>query len=318
MSFSSDLKEELSHVQCRRLHCQIAELSAIIAFAGQIKTSSFRNTTLRFQSENLAMIRKCFTLLKKSFNIRADVSVRRNRTNNSTYTLCVQDPAEVLRIMQALKVVGKNNRIQVHAGLVNPLVIQSDCCRRAFVRGSFLAAGSMSDPHKSNHLEIICTSLLKASQMQSILKGFSFSAKTVQRKNTYVVYLKEGDQILDFLKLIEAFQSTLELENIRILHDLANQLNRQTNCDVANSQKTVTAAIRQCEDITLIQRTIGLSQLSDSLAELALLRLEYRDIPLKELGEKLSPPVGKSGVNHRLRKIHEIANKIRENSTFPD
>lgn len=312
MSFSSNVKEELSRVPCRRTHCQIAEFAALFAFCGQLRVTSSNGMHMAIQSENLPVIRKCFTLLRKSFNISGGVAIRTIGARTKLYTVCVLNTDDVLRVMQALKILGPDRRISVHGELVNPLIIQSDCCKRAFIRGAFLSAGSMSDPHKSYHLEIVCPSLLKAAQLQSIMKNFALSAKTVQRKNNYVVYLKDGDQIVDILNIMEAHKALLELENIRILHDIANQVNRQTNCEVANSQKTITASARQQEDILLIQRTIGFGQLSDGLAQLASLRLEYPDLPLKELGERLSPPIGKSGVNHRLRKLNQIANKIRE------
>ena len=153
----------------------------------------------------------------------------------------------------------------------------------------------------------------KAQQIQKIMRCFALDAKIVSRKKSFVVYLKEGAQIVDVLNVMEAHQSLMELENIRILKDMRNTVNRKVNCETANINKTVNAAVRQVEDIQLISRTIGFESLSDGLAQIARLRLQYPDATLKELGMMLNPQVGKSGVNHRLRKLSEIADELREN-----
>ena len=152
----------------------------------------------------------------------------------------------------------------------------------------------------------------KAEQLKEIIATFSVEAKIVVRKKYYVVYIKEGSQIVELLGLMEAHVALMELENIRILKEMRNSVNRQVNCETANIRKTVNAAVKQLEDITYIREMMGLDSLPDNLKEMALLRLEYPEAPLKELGMYLDPPVGKSGVNHRLRKISEIADGLRE------
>ncbi len=196
--------------------------------------------------------------------------------------------------------------------VVRNLVIQNACCKKAFIRGAFLAAGSLSDPEKFYHFEIVCASLEKAVQLQNVILTFDIDAKIVVRKKYYVVYIKEGSQIVELLGLMEAHVALMELENIRILKEMRNSVNRQVNCETANINKTVSAAVKQLADITYIRDTVGLDYLPELLSEVAQVRLEMPDATFKELGENLSHPVGKSGVNHRLRKISAVAESLRE------
>ena len=172
----------------------------------------------------------------------------------------------------------------------------------------------MSDPEKSYHFEIVCASEARAVQLQTMMDSFGVDAKIVLRKKTYVVYLKEGSQIVDLLNVMEAPVALMEFENVRILKDMRNTVNRKVNCETANINKTVSAAVKQMDDIRYIQAVIGLDGLPDNLREMALVRLERPDATLKELGEALNPPVGKSGVNHRLRKLGILADDLRERS----
>ena len=174
----------------------------------------------------------------------------------------------------------------------------------------FLASGSVSDPNKSYHFEIVCKTQEQAEQIKEILLGFNTDAKIVERKGHYVVYLKEGENIVDALNVMEAYVSLMKFENIRILKDMRNAVNRKVNCETANISKTVNAAVKQIEDIELIRDKIGLDNLPDNLREIAMLRFVYPDVALKELGKYLQPPVGKSGVNHRFRKIAAIAEEL--------
>ena len=184
--------------------------------------------------------------------------------------------------------------------------------KRAYIRGAFLAAGSMSDPSKSYHFEIVCDEEEQAEYLKELMSGFELDGKVVQRKKNYVVYLKEGSQIVDILNVMEAHVALMELENVRIMKEMRNSVNRKVNCETANINKTVSAAVKQTEDIRYIQDTVGFEKLSEGLKDVALTRLAYPDATLKELGELLENPIGKSGVNHRLRKLSEIAEKLRD------
>ena len=190
--------------------------------------------------------------------------------------------------------------------------VQAVCCKRAYLRGAFLSSGSMSDPGKSYHFEIVCNTLEKAQYLQQLMQDFGLEARIVRRKKNIIVYLKEGDRIVDALNVMDAPVALMELENVRILKDMRNNVNRKVNCETANINKTVSAAVKQRDDIEYIRDTVGLSGLPDGLRDVALTRLAYPDASLKELGELLENPVGKSGVNHRLRKLSEMADKLRD------
>lgn len=216
-----------------------------------------------------------------------------------------------MKILQAVKLLTADRR-PIHSDtLVSQMVIQKNCCRRAFLRGAFLCAGSISDPEKFYHFEIVCTTPAKALQLQEIIQSFEIDAKIVKRKKYHVVYVKEGAQIVELLGLMGAGVSLMNLENVRILKGMRNTVNRKVNCETANINKTVNAAVKQMEDIIYIRDTVGLHRLPENLEETALLRLEYPQASLKELGTLLSIPVGKSGINHRLRKICSIAEELR-------
>ena len=313
MSFSGMVKEELFRQIGSARHCKMAELAAMLCSCGKMEYFS-GESKLKIQTENEAVARKCFTLLQKTFNIETKIFVRENShlKRVKVYTIEITDPEEIQVIFQALRLVADS----VGHGalmLVDMLLVQQNCCKRAFIRGAFLASGSISDPEKGYHFEIVCPDVRKAEQLQVVIRSFSVDAKIVQRKKSYVVYVKEGAQIVDMLAVMEANVALMDLENIRILKEMRNTVNRKVNCEAANINKTVNAAVRQVEDIQLISRTVGFESLTDALAQVARLRLKYPDATLKELGMMLNPQVGKSGVNHRLRKLSEIADELREN-----
>ena len=217
-------------------------------------------------------------------------------------------------MLHAAKLLDEHGEVGENLNVVQNVVIQQSCCRRAFIRGAFLASGSLSDPEKFYHFEIVCATEEKAKQLQGIIATFDLEAKIVKRKRYYIVYIKEGSQIVDILNVMEAPVALMELENIRILKDMRNSVNRQVNCETANINKTVSAAVKQREDIEYIRDTIGLENLPENLEEIARERVERPEATLKELGEALDPPVGKSGVNHRLRKLCDIAEQLRDRS----
>ena len=287
MSFSAEVKEELAkHISPAR-HCQMAELSAMLHYAGQYGLMEDGTLTIGFQSENEAVLRKGFTLLKKAYNIDTVIGVKG------------QKKADLLAIMGDL------------SGPADTSLLKQACCRRAFIRGAFLSCGSISDPTKGYHLEFVCNNRTQAEQLQEIIGQFDIEAKIVCRKKYFVVYVKEGAGIVELLNIMEAHVALMNLENLRILKEMRNSINRRVNCEAANIQKTVQASTRQVENINYLRDYYGFSRLPDNLREMAEVRLAYPEAALKELGEYLSPPVGKSGVNHRLRKLSELAEKLR-------
>ena len=277
MSFSSEVKEELFHHMGKSRHCQIAEMAAIMAW----------------ESDNPLTDEKKYIL----FQYLCD-----------TESL---DGSSMQKMYEAVKMWDHDAGIPILKDTVDGILIQQNCCKRAYIRGAFLAAGSISDPEKSYHFEVVCRTFEQASQLRDVINTFAMDAKIVERKKHFVVYLKEGSQIVDILNVMEAHVALMNLENVRILKEMRNSVNRKVNCETANISKTVNAAVKQLEDIIYIRDTIGFETLPDNLREIAELRLEYPEAPLKELGTYLNPPVGKSGVNHRLRKISTMAEAER-------
>ena len=190
-------------------------------------------------------------------------------------------------------------------------ILQQSCCRRSFIRGAFLASGSISDPNKGYHFEIVCSDEQQALLLVKVMKTFDIDAKHVSRNGKFVVYLKEGAQVVEILRVMEAAHSVMELENIRVVKEVRGTVNRKVNCETANIGKTVSTAVRQIEDIHLIDEKIGLENLPEQLQDIAKVRLDYPDTPLGSLGQYLDPPIGKSGVNHRLKKLAKMAEQLR-------
>lgn len=286
MSFSGEVKKELGRQIGKSRHCQIAELAAIFLMEGRMSEDPL---SLSLATDKTVVIGKYNKLLRLAFGIQEQEFIR-------------GEDAE--RVKGALKLAN------TAGAKANGLLLQRTCCRRAFLRGAFLASGSMSDPGKSYHFEIVCRDDAQAAQLVELMGGFSLEAKVVERKNRPVVYLKEGSQIVDMLKVMEAYVSLMDLENVRILKEMRNSVNRKVNCETANINKTVSAAVRQVEEITKIRDCMGLDKLPENLRQIALLRLEYPELPLKDLASMSDPPVGKSGVNHRLRKLSQIAGEL--------
>ncbi len=288
MSFSSDVKEELAKQFSKSRHCQIAELAAMLELDAKITANPL---TLEMDSDNPALLQKYALLMRQAFSM--DISRP-------------LEEKDIKKIFETMKW----NLTDIGKERASGLLVQKVCCKRAFIRGAFMAAGSISNPNKSYHFEIVCHTMEQAKQLQELMESFEADAKVVERKQHFVVYLKDGSQIVDMLNVMEAYVSLMHLENVRILKEMRNSVNRKVNCETANISKTVNAAVKQIDDIMKIRDTIGLEHLPIHLREMAELRLEYPEAPLKELGNYLTPPVGKSGVNHRLRKLSAIAEEL--------
>ncbi len=278
MSFSSNVKDELLTGISSSKHCKLAELGAMVIMAGRFKDEQWVEP-----EDNSYVSGKTNKLLKL---LQLDIGTDEGK--------------------RSLKL------IKTQEGYaIDNMLVERSCCKQAFLRGAFLAAGSVTDPEKSYHLEIVCDTKRQSDIVSSIIKSFDVIPKTITRKKYYVVYVKDGSGIVDLLNVMGAHTSLMNMENVRILKDFRNKYNRQVNCEVANLNKTVSAAVKQIDDIEYISNTKGLKFLSEGLRQLAELRIEYEQASLKELGDMMNPPLGKSGVNHRLRKISEIADELR-------
>lgn len=312
MSFSSKTKNELARIKAEDRCCMLAELSAILRVSGTINIKGLNRLRAEILTENAASARLIFTLFKKSLNIQTEILVKKNHTLKKahTYIITLDEANDVL---EQLGIITYENGYFEISEKIPVNFVAKECCKRAYVRGIFVGGGSLSDPEKGYHLEFVTHSREFAEVFSKLInESYGLNSKVIDRKNSYIVYLKEGDQIVDLLNVIGAHKALLDFENVRIVKQMRNQVNRIVNCETANLNKTVDAAYNQVRNIEYIQGTVGLDYLSDSLIEIALLRLENRDASLVELGQMLSKPVGKSGVNHRLKKIEKIANEIRE------
>ena len=313
MSFSSEVKEELSKRIGSSRHCQLAEISAIVTCIGHVEMNEATGAVLYLQTDNSQVLRKFFTLLKKAFNIVTSILERIPdvKAGGRNYRPVLDSEHGAESVLKAIRLIDQNGNLRNPEDGVSQMVTRNSCCKRAFLRDAFLCIGSISDPNKGYHLEYVCSSPELAQQLSGMTLSFDIEARIVQRKKYYVLYIKEGSGIVDLLNIMEAPISLMNLENLRILKEMRNSINRKVNCEVANITKTVNAATKQVEDITYIRDHYGFNKLQEGLREMAEVRLEHPDATLLELGKFLDPPVGKSGVNHRLRKLSELADKLR-------
>lgn len=310
MSFSSKTKNELARKTSEDKCCQLAELSGLMHVSGSIQLAGNQQINVKITTENPAVARLVFTLFKKSLGIQTEVMAKKHKVlkKGYTYMIVLNDAASILRKFEILSedktLMGINHQVPVN-------LLKEECCKRAYLRGVFLGGGSVSDPEKTYHLEFVTHDYDYAESLKDTINTYGLNAKVIQRKNNFIVYLKEGDQIVDMLNIIGAHNALLNLENVRIVKDVRNKVNRLVNCETANLNKTVDAALRQIKNIEYILETVGLGYLPDNLRQIAELRIEHTESSLAELGQMLEPPVGKSGVNHRLRKIEKLAEQLR-------
>ena len=310
MSFSSEVKEELGKRLDTARHCQIAEFAAIMAFCGKMRSDSGEEMQIEVMTENEVVLRKFILLAESIFEMEEhDFVIEHEGKKNSLIHVYIKEPVYVTKILMTLKWCDEQFT-QIEPVFVHPILVQKECCKKAFIRGAYLAAGSISDPNKFYHYEIVCEYEEDAVQLQELLLYFELDAKVIQRKRNYIVYLKEGNNITDVLNLMGAVVSQMNLYNIMILKGMRNDVNRKVNCETANLNKTIEAAVKQIRDIEYLRDTVGLGSLSDGLRQVAYVRLENPDMNLKDIGERLNPTVGKSGVNHRLRRILEFAEQL--------
>ena len=290
MSFSSEVKAELAKNISSARHCRIAELSGMMSMVADVWYRNGSLFKLCITTERSIIAKTMAALIKVLFDIRMECSVKRTGSNSRIYRMVLDQQQEIERMMQTLKLspdfgISQNGvaKVSCQDMTVNRMVVQQQCCKRAFIKGVFMTSGTVSDPKKGYHLEIVCNN-------------------------------EDGTMIVDMLNIMGAHISLMNMENVRILKDISNNVNRRVNCEAANLNKTVSAAVRQIQDINYVIETRGITYLPDNLRSLAELRLEEPDASLKELGEMMNPPIGKSGVNHRLRKISEIAEDLRQKS----
>ncbi|NMM62278.1 DNA-binding protein WhiA [Clostridium sp. P21] len=314
MSFSLKVKNEVCRYVEMSKEESIAELSAIMKVSGTVLLGGNKQFSFKVTTENPAIARFVFKLLKDHFNIHTKIMVKKSNSlkKNNVYMILITEEMGVKDLLKEVGLLKENENVFSLDYSIPKNILESENCKRAYIRGAFLGGGSISNPEKTYHLEFVTHDNEYAEDLSLLINKYGLNSKVIQRKSSFIVYIKEGEQIVDLLNIISAHSSLLELENVRIMKEMRNNVNRLVNCETANLSKTVNAAVRQVESIKIIQKEIGLARLPKNLREIAELRLSYPDESLKELGEMLNPPVGKSGVNHRLRRIEKIAEEVRK------
>ena len=307
MSFAAQTNKELTQLTGDSC-CEQAELSALIRMNGAVSISG-QKIILDVSTENAAIARRIYLLLKKKFQVHTELLVRKKMRLKKNNVYIVRVPQQVQEILTELCIISGGFLFTPD---IDKSIIRNNCCKRAYLRGAFLAGGSVNNPEGSSyHLEIASMYEEHSQALVQLANRFDLNARCIERKKGFIFYIKEGEKIIDFLSLIGAHQALLRFEDVRIMKDMRNSVNRIVNCETANLNKTIGAAVRQIDNIRLLDREMGLDSLPDRLREVAKIRLAHPDMNLKEVGDMLKVPVSKSGVNHRLRKIDELAEKLR-------
>lgn len=311
MSFAADVKKELTTLEVHREHAR-AELAALIRMNGSLNIVN-QQFVLNIQTENAAIARRIYSLLKDHYDVRSELLVRKKMKlkKNNVY---------IVRLKQATKQVLAD--LEIVDDRMFDLRVSDDIMGNAqkmksYLRGAFMASGSVNNPETSRyHLEIFSNYEEHNEDICQMLNYYDLNGRTLERRNGYISYLKGAEKIADFLTLIGATNSMLKFEDVRIVRDMRNSVNRLVNCETANLNKTIDAASKQINNIQFIEKTVGLSALPDKLKEIAELRLEHPEVSLKELSEMVpSGVISKSGINHRIRKINEFVAQLKGQST---
>lgn len=310
MSFTTTIKEEISRIPNTRSE-SIAELSGFFRNNG-----TCTDTTIDLVTENATVAKRIYQLIKDLYDITCEIENRKslNFSKNNLYLIMINE--KVNFILKDLSIINENGDF---LDTPNEFIVDSEDEIRAYLRGAFLAKGSINDPKTARyHLELLIEELEEAKFISNLLNGFDLNSKILSRDKGYMVYIKESEKIGDFLRIISANQAVLYYEDIRIYRDHKNMTNRLNNCEQANIDKVVETATKQIEDIEYLKENLGIELLDEKTKEAIEYRLKYPESSLLELSEIISyetgKPITKSGLNHRFRKVRELANKMKEGS----
>ena len=313
MSFAADTKNELVHIEIEKKCCMLAEIAGFIRMCGSLKLSGKDKVTTVMSTENPAIARRYKKLIKDYFNVNADLEIGQGEGIKKGRAYFLKIPPEE----KSEQVLRETGMLMVREGLnyisdgIYDGLIKTKCCKKAYLRGIFLGTGTISAPEKGYHIEFVCNTETLAGDVKKLINSFvDLHAKMVQRKKSHVVYVKESGQITDILNIMGAHSHFFAFENVKMVKEMRNKANRALNCDSANLDKTIHAAERQIESIKKIESKKGLGFLPDKLYDVAVVRLENPDASLIELAELMNPPMKKSGVNNRLKRLDEIARKL--------
>ena len=314
MSFSADTKNELARIEPERKCCALAELAGFIRVCGTLKLSGGGKIDLKLSTEHAAVARMYLKKIKDYFDMGAELQIEQSALSRRghMYEIVISSESGAQQILREIGFLRVKEGCDYFAVDVPEALVKKKCCKKAYLRGVFLGAGTISDPEKSYHLDLICSDEVLANDLRKLMGAFGLKARVTARQKKYVVYLKEAEQVADFLNALGAHRHLLEFENVRVVKEVRNQTNRIVNCENANMDKTVNTAARQLASIQKIERLRGLDTLPPKLRDAARLRLEHPEASLEELAGLLDPPLKKSGMNHRLRKIDELAEALQE------
>jgi len=305
MSFTAEVKEELSRIEPKRPCCLKAELAALIRVEGTLHLSGRESLRLEIATETAPVARKTIKLLHRLYDLKTELTVRRSvlhKTNNYLITVPSQP-----NLPKALREMGILDGDMNLAYGIDPGVVKRDCCAIAYLRGAFLGGGFVADPHGDFHFELTAESEQMAQDLAALMGRFDIEGKVTRRRGLFTVYLKGAEPIVTFLALVGAHRALLRTEDVRIIKSMRNEVNRLVNAETANLAKTADASAAQIEAIQFIADTRGLSSLPPALRDFAELRLANPDASLRELGELADPPLSKSAIYHRVRRIEELA-----------
>ena len=318
MSFASDTKNELARIEPEKKCCMLAEISGFLRVAGSIGLVGFGKFKIIVTTENPAVARHYKKLIQDYFGIDTRLEIgeghaigkaAKNKKFSYSLTIDAENLSEqILRECGILLIREGNNYISdgIYDG-----IIRTKCCKKAYLRGVFMGVGTMSDPEKSYDLEFVLDSQTMANDLKKMINSFvDLSCKMIKRGKKYVVYMKKADYISDTLAIMGASSQVFSMEETRIKKEMISAAKRMSNCDSANMDKSIEASMKHIEAIKKIEQSGGLEILPQKLREAAYLRLEHPDISIQALGELCDPPLKKSGINNRLRKIEEIASKL--------
>lgn len=316
MSFSSEVKEQLCRFNTSKDCCNRVEFISFLRMSGNITFGFGGKLGATATTANIAIAKRYFRFAKEIFGMQAEMMLHKtnNLKKNTLYTLRLPPQEKVREIIDLMSRIPDGSPWSAGTDFEDMRdlkgVFGGECCYRAYLRGAFLGNGFINDPKKSYHLEVVCNNLQHGGFVMNLMSYYGMKPKINNRRNQCVVYLKESENISDFLNVIGAHKALLELENIKVFKGLANSANRVYNCDIANTNKIVNTGTRQLLAVEKISEALGLDSLPENLAETARLRLANPEASLQELCEMFDPPISKSGVNHRLRKLEEIAGRL--------
>jgi len=308
VSFTAEVKDELSRVEGRKVCCRKSELAALVRVEGTLHLTGNDNYRLEIATETAPVARKTIKLLHGLYGLKTELTVRRSvlhRTNN--YLITVPAQPKLKDALAELGVLDESHGLEYG---IDPRLVKRDCCAIAYLRGTFLGGGFVADPHGDFHFELTAETPEMADDLVALMARFEVVAKVTRRRGAYAVYLKGAEPIVTFLALAGAHRALLRTEDVRIVKGMRNDVNRLVNAETANLQKTADAAIDQVRTIQRLEDTRGLGSLPPALRELAQLRLDNPEVSLRELGELAVPPLTKSAVYHRVRRLEQLAVRL--------